>query len=252
LDNKIVFGKILHIKPALEDIGGLIKSKKEEEYQRTIKEKYGEPTEDKTSYKKQKKLEMRRKLDDMTNWNTLFLNPNTLLQHMAEKHQIDKSDILMSDNLAVRVALAETEVIEETKEWMKQEGLNLEFLETDRSLCERSKNIILVKNLNYNTQPNDLRELFNFYGIVDRVLLCPNKTLAIIEFQSEEFAKNAFEKLSYFKFKNQPLYLEWAPINLLTREKIMKKMEELKQDQENTEELSKVLYVKNLNFATSE
>jgi len=37
LDNKIVFGKILHIKPALEDIGGMIKTKKEEEYQRTIK-----------------------------------------------------------------------------------------------------------------------------------------------------------------------------------------------------------------------
>jgi multiple RNA-binding domain-containing protein 1 len=107
---------------------------------------------------------------------------------------------------------------------MRAEGLNLEFLDTDRNLCERSHNIILVKNLNYNTQPNDLKELFNFYGIVDRLLLCPNKTIAIVEFQSEEFAKNAFEKLSYYKFKSQPLYLEWAPINLITKEKIAKKL----------------------------
>lgn len=157
LDNKIVFGKIMHIKPALEDIGSIIKNKKEEEYQRGIKEKFGDPTEDKTSYKKKKKLEMRRRLEDTTSWNTLFLNPNTLLQHMADKHQVDKSKILESENLAVRLALAETEVIEETKEWMKQEGFNLDFLETDRNLCERSRNIILVKNLNYNTQPSDLR-----------------------------------------------------------------------------------------------
>lgn len=64
-------------------------------------------------------------------------------------------------------------------------------------------------------------------------MLCPNKTIAIVEFQSEEFASNAFQKLSYFKFKNQPLYLEWAPINLLTREKMQKRTEELKQEEQN-------------------
>jgi len=49
---------------------------------------------------------MRRRLDDTTSWNTLFLNPNTLLQHMANKHQVPKSDILISENLPVRLALA--------------------------------------------------------------------------------------------------------------------------------------------------
>lgn len=44
-----------------------------------IKEKYGETIEEKSSFKKKKKREMRDKLNDTTSWNTLFLNPNTIL-----------------------------------------------------------------------------------------------------------------------------------------------------------------------------
>jgi hypothetical protein len=40
---------------------------------------------------------------------------------------------------------------------MISEGMNLDFMETDRNLCERSKDTILVKNLHHNTQPNDLK-----------------------------------------------------------------------------------------------
>jgi multiple RNA-binding domain-containing protein 1 len=49
---------------------------------------------------------MRKRLDDTTSWNTLFLNPNTLLEHMAKQHGVTKAEILLSDNLAVKVALA--------------------------------------------------------------------------------------------------------------------------------------------------
>jgi hypothetical protein len=34
---------------------------------------------------------MRKKLDDTTNWNTLFLNPNTILEHISKKLGITKS-----------------------------------------------------------------------------------------------------------------------------------------------------------------
>jgi hypothetical protein len=33
------------------------------------------------------------------------------------------------------VAHAETQVITETKEWMKEKGLNLDFLDDDRQKC---------------------------------------------------------------------------------------------------------------------
>lgn len=51
----MVFGRIIHIKPSLEDIGEMIKTGKEAEYQEKIKEKYGETIEEKSSFKKKKK-----------------------------------------------------------------------------------------------------------------------------------------------------------------------------------------------------
>ena len=126
-NNKVVFGRIIHVQPSLQDIGEMITTGKETEYQQMIEEKYG-GLEEKSSYKKKKKREMREKYNDSTNWNTLFLNPNTVLERMAKKLNISKSEILVSDNLAPKVALAEAEVIQETKSWMIEQNLNLSFL----------------------------------------------------------------------------------------------------------------------------
>lgn len=89
---------------------------------------------EKSSYKKQKKAELKRKLKDETNWNTLFLNPNTILESIGSKFSLKKSEILSleDDDLAVRVANAETQIINETKKWMLDQGLNLDFLEKER------------------------------------------------------------------------------------------------------------------------
>lgn len=123
---------------------------------------------------------MREKLNDMTSWNTLFLNPNTILERIARKLKITKAEILLSESLAPKIALAETEVIQETKEWMAQVGINIEFLGLDRELCERSRRILFIKNLNFKTQESDLRELMQFYGIVNKLILSPNRAIAIV------------------------------------------------------------------------
>ena len=79
MDSKVLFGRIIHVKPALEDVGQIIRNGKQADFEQKIKEKYPEPEDEKSSYKKKKKREMRQKLNDTTNWNTLFLNPNTIL-----------------------------------------------------------------------------------------------------------------------------------------------------------------------------
>lgn len=123
---------------------------------------------------------MREKLNDTTSWNTLFLNPNTILERMAKKLHITKSEILLSDNLAPKVALAEAEVIAETKDWLEKEaGVDLSFLEKSRDLCDRSKKTILVKNLNFRTQQTQLKELLEFYGVLSKLLVAPNRAVAI-------------------------------------------------------------------------
>lgn len=50
---------------------------------------------------------MREKVNDTTSWNTLFLNPNTILERVSAKLNLTKSEILLSDNLAPKIALAE-------------------------------------------------------------------------------------------------------------------------------------------------
>ncbi len=66
---------------------------------------------------------MRKKLTDSSNWNSLFLNPNSILDHIAQAYNVPKSEILSpesSQNLAVRVAQAETQIINETRKWMQE------------------------------------------------------------------------------------------------------------------------------------
>lgn len=119
--------------------------------------------------------------------------------------------------------MAETQVIKETKEWLRSNGIDLSFLKADRAECERfsdnrlfmlrSKTTILVKNLQYTVEAGELHELFEHYGKVRRILVSPNKSIGIVSFDNEQFAQNAFEHLSYYKLQGSILYLEWAPIS---------------------------------------
>ena len=47
-------------------------------------------------------------------------------------------------------------------------------------------------------------------------LLPETKAIGIIEFENKKHAKNAFKNLSYFIYKSEPLYLEWAPVGIIT------------------------------------
>lgn len=165
---------------------------------------------------------MKKNLSDDTNWNSLFLNPNAILETVATRYGVKKSDILAPDaeNQAVRIAHAETQIIAETKEWMAKQGMSLDFLDKDRKSCERSNNTILIKNLASKVQEENLRDLFNRYGSVTHFLLAPNKAIGVVQYDEPAHAANAFEKLSYFTIKNNPLYLEWAPIGMLEAEQV--------------------------------
>jgi multiple RNA-binding domain-containing protein 1 len=112
---------------------------------------------------------------------------------------------------------------------------------------------------------------------------------AIIEFSERQEARDAFKKLAYRKFKNLPLYLEWAPVDIFNgdpqeKAKLQKEEEEkeaaakdseqkkqqnnlktdnadykAKKETENDDDLdddnyeeNATIFVKNLNFDTDE
>lgn len=197
---------------------------------------------------------MLEKVNDKTNWNSLFLNPNSVLAAISAEYNLKKRDILSmeSSDQAVRIAMAETQIINETKDWLETQGVNLWFLEENRESCIRSENIILIKNIAYECKEDELKKLFEFYGVIKKFLMSPNRSIAIVEFDSTQFSNNCFKNLSYYKFKGEPLYLEWAPIDILKSDDEDKENKEIILETKEDNGEDKILYIKNLNFKSTE
>ncbi len=151
------------------------------------------------------------------------MSSDAVASSIADRLGVSKSDILNpsgGDNAAVRLALAETRIIQETKEFFAAEGINVDAFSNSTSgrKAERSDSTILVKNIPYGTSVEEVQKLFAEYGEVDKVLIPPSGTIAIVEMPVTAEAKIAFRGLAYKKFKDGILYLEKAPVGLLTAE----------------------------------
>ena len=219
------------------------------------------------SFKKRKEKQLKSQASSSHTWNTLFLGQNAVADSMADRYGTQKGHILNSEgsqSVAVRMALGETQVVSEVKEFLEDQGVNLDvFGKPDTA---RSKTVILVKNLPFGTTDKDLMVLFSPFGSFVRVVLPPGGTSALVEFTEASHAKAAFTKLAYSKFKHLPLYLEWAPVGALGSRRRSKSRDtpgERKEDGEHQKDENMeveaehasdnaTLFVKNLNFATSE
>jgi len=256
MDKTIFQGRILHISPALE---------KEEKGPRAVVEpKQQNPQGNSLSeYKKQKKEKQIENFDNETNWNYLFMNQNAVIESISKKLNIPKSEIMSRDNanLAVQVAAMETTVIQDTKDWLTSQGINLDLLKGKRSQCVRSKNIILIKNIHPNINKEKLEEYFSRYGVMVRFILSSNNTIGIAEFMDKKHAENCMKKLAYFEIDGTPLYLEYAPEGLIrknTKTQNNIKEEKNSTNTENTSSIDlkkdegKILFITNLNFSTKE
>jgi multiple RNA-binding domain-containing protein 1 len=96
-----------------------------------------------------------------------------------------------ADDLAVRIALGETQVISETKNAFRKAGVNLEALEElakgKVDGLKRSNHVILAKNLPYGAIENEIAMMFGKFGSLDKIILHSTKTLALLFFLSPSF-----------------------------------------------------------------
>ena len=127
-----------------------------------FKNKNNENKEKNSSYKKLKNNKLKLTYNDETNWNYLFLNQNAVIETISKRLKIPKDELLNKENsdIAIQISAMETTIINETKEWLKEQGINLDILKGKRSECIRSKNILFVKNLPYNINYDKLKSLF--------------------------------------------------------------------------------------------
>ncbi|OAK97765.1 RNA-binding domain-containing protein [Phaeosphaeriaceae sp. SRC1lsM3a] len=215
--------------------------------------------------KKQK--EIRRKQDSTRNtfnWNSLYLNADAVMSTIANRMGISKSELLdpTSSDAAVKQAHAETHIIQETKSYFAQHGVDLEAFQRS----SKGDLAILVKNVPHSVSSDELRKLFEEHGTVTKFLMPPTGMTAIVEFSNVAQAKTAFMSLSYRKMKDSILYLEKAPKDLfkegvaidvpraMLSDKPAAKLSatDLLEDAPEPEATNTAtLYVRNLNFTTT-
>lgn len=180
---------------------------------------------------------------------------------LTDRLDTEKSTLLDSEqakgSLGVRMALGETHLVQETREFLLEHGVRLDSF--SRPDAARSRTTILVKNLPAKTTSDELRMRFEKFGQIARLVLPPSGISALVEFLDEQEAKKAFSTLAYSRFKTAPLYLEWAPGDVFVEpgtEPEVKKKETKEEPEVEAEtavdESGTTLFVKNLNFETTD
>lgn len=160
--------------------------------------------------KKQKEIKRKQDAAKATfNWNSLYMNADAVMSTVASRMGISKSELLdpTSSDAAVKLAHAETHIIQETKTYFAQHGVDLEAFQRSA----KGDTAILVKNIPHGVTPDELRKLFEEHGTVTKFLMPPTGMSAIIEFSNAVEARTAFTSLSYRRLKNSIIYLEKAP-----------------------------------------
>ncbi|XP_072456462.1 probable RNA-binding protein 19 [Notamacropus eugenii] len=200
VDGQVFQGRMLHVLPS------------------TIKKETSESSDaTSSSYKKKKALKDKASSSSSHNWNTLFMGTNAVAEAVAQKYNATKSQVFdheIKGSVAVRVALGETELVQEVRRFLIENGVSLDSF--SQAAGERSKSVILVKNLPAGTRASELQEIFSRYGSLGRVLLPEGGITAIVEYLEPLEARRGFTSLAYSKFHDVPLYLEWAPMGVFS------------------------------------
>ncbi|KAH6890843.1 rRNA primary transcript binding protein [Coprinopsis sp. MPI-PUGE-AT-0042] len=195
---------------------------------------------------------------------------------IADRMSIPKTAILNpepsegSSNPAVKLALAETHIITETKAFLESHGVVLSSF----SNKVRSDTIILVKNIPYGTTEDQIREMFEPHGDLTKVLVPPAGTIAVVEFAKADEASKGLKAVAYRRLGNSIVYLEKGPVGMFVKGHVNDEPSTNEGDKEllsktvikvpttggATEEVTApdagsggaTLYVKNLSFATTQ
>ncbi|KAJ2765545.1 Multiple RNA-binding domain-containing protein 1, partial [Coemansia nantahalensis] len=196
LDNKVFLGRLLHVLPG--------KEKPQPREQADAHDGF------KSGVKKERDAQKKALAGDSFNWNSLYMSADAVADSISERLRISKAELLSADsagNPAVRLALAETHIVNDAKRFFEEHGVQLDRF--DDSV--RSDVVILVKNIPFSVDEDELRALFGRHGSLGRVLLPPSRTIAIVEFLEPSEARAAFRHLAYKRLKDAPIYLERAP-----------------------------------------
>ncbi|XVE86462.1 hypothetical protein DITRI_Ditri18aG0036100 [Diplodiscus trichospermus] len=149
----------------------------------------------------------------------------------------------------------------ETKKALINAGVNISSLEEvaagKSDGIKRSNHVLLVKNLPYGSSDGELAKMFGNFGSLDKIILPPTKTLALVVFLEPAEARVAYKGLAYKRYnsalegdkKNNAAVGE-HDVKRAILEQQVEGVSDADIDPDRIE--SRSLFVKNLNFKTSE
>lgn len=170
--------------------------------------------------KKQRELKKKAAASKATfSWNSLYMNQDAVLGSVAAKLGVQKADLIdpENSNSAVKQALAEAHVIGDVRKYFETKGVDLTKFSNLKSPSQRDDRIILVKNFPFGTTREELGELFVPFGKLERLLMPPAGTIAIVQFRDIASGRSAFSKLAFKRFKGTVIYLEKGPKDCFTK-----------------------------------
>lgn len=206
--------------------------------------------------KKQKAVKRKMEATSATfSWNSLYMNPDAIISSIADRLGVSKSAILdpTSADAAVKQAHAETQLITETKDYLRKHGVSIDAFKSK----QRDDRIILLKNFPFGTSERDLRDLLDPVGEISRFVFPPAGTMALVQFVEPYAATQALKQLAYKNIKGSVLYLEKAPRGLLDESNVKSNEIETKAaDDHPNEQATNIdntatVFVRNLNFSTT-
>merc|ERR1712154_701139 len=132
------------------------------------------------------------------NWNTFFIQSDSILRHNAKALQATKAQLLAVDqrfdgaddngrnskrnDMAVTTTVAEAAVIAKTKDFLSEHGIDIDQFNQSKTSTVRSRTVILVKNFPYYTKQEDLLKVFSGFGTVSKFVLPDTKACAVVEY----------------------------------------------------------------------
>ncbi|MES1902289.1 MAG: putative RNA-binding protein 19, partial [Paramarteilia canceri] len=177
------------------------------------------------NFKKNKDLGLKKEAQKSYNWNTFFFNS-------------DSTKV----GLGATIALAEAQIVRDAQKYLENNGVNIGSFKSNYSRCRQK---IIIKNLPLEIEEQEIKKLFSAPGQNITILRPPNCTSCLAVYQDSKSAEHFFKKMSYYKMSNGPLYLEWAPEDVIAHNKNLTKPKETI-DNPNNRVLVKGLY-KNIN-----
>lgn len=128
------------------------------------------------NYKQKKELKLKKTAQSSHNWNTLFMGENAIAEVVAKKYGKTKEEVLSTEggttSAAVRLALGETEIVSEMRQFLVDNGIHLDAFNGVPKA--RSNSIIIAKNLPAGTEIDELKQRFDKFGLLGRVVLPPS------------------------------------------------------------------------------